>query len=86
MVKKNFCIYLYFYLYNNFKSLNSLHSSNIKDDGLKVIANALVNLKHFKSLDIGDCKLTDECVNHVREIVHRREHQNGKKSYYKVYL
>ena len=56
---------------------NSLHSSNLKDEGLKLLYYSLINNSNFKSLDIGDCKLTDKSVEFIREIIHRREHDNG---------
>ena len=56
---------------------NSLHSSNLKDEGLKLLYYSLINNSNFKSLDIGDCKLTDKSVEFIREIIHRREHDHG---------
>ena len=61
---------------------NSLHSSNLKDEGLKLLANSLSSHKHFRSLDIGDCQLTDKCVSSVREMIHRRDHQSGTYFYF----
>jgi hypothetical protein len=42
--------------------------------------NSLTSLKFFRSLDIGDCQLTDKCVGSIREIIHRKENQSGKKN------
>lgn len=54
-----------------------MHSSNLKDEGLKLLYYSLANNFSFKSLDIGDCGLTDKSVEYIREIIHRREHANG---------
>ena len=35
------------------------------------------SLKHFRSLDIGDCQLTDKCVGSIKEIIHKRDNQSG---------
>ena len=60
-----------------FEFLLSLHSSNLQDEGLKVLFYSMVNLKHFRSLDIGDCQLTDNSIIFIRELIHRREHTKG---------
>ena len=41
--------------------------------------NALTGLKYFRSLDIGDCQLTDASVGSIREILHKKDNQSGKK-------
>jgi hypothetical protein len=44
---------------------------------MKLVYYSVVNLKHFRSLDIGDCGLTDNSLVYVRELIHRRENSNG---------
>ena len=54
---------------------SSLHSSNLNDGGLRVLYYSLINNAHFRSLDIGDCGLSDESVPIVKEIILRKEHE-----------
>ena len=56
---------------------SSLHSSNLNDGGLRVLYYSLINNAHFRSLDIGDCGLSDESVPIVKEIILRKEHSKG---------
>ena len=64
--KRLICIYI-----------SSLHSSNLNDGGLRVLYYSLISNEHFRSLDIGDCDLSDESVPIIKEIMLRNEHSKG---------
>jgi hypothetical protein len=38
---------------------------------------SLINNENFRSLDIGDCQLTDDSVPVIKELIHRKEHSKG---------
>lgn len=47
-----------------------LYSSNLEDDGLKRFFESIINHKHIISLDLGDCKLTDNSVDCINSLIY----------------
>jgi hypothetical protein len=54
-----------------------LHSSILGDEGLRILYYSLLNNEHLRSLDIGDCDLTDKSVPVIKELIRRKEHPIG---------
>lgn len=61
----------------NYLDTLCLHSSNLNDNGLRVLYYSLINNGHLRSLDIGDCGLSDHSVPIIKELIRRKEHDKG---------
>jgi hypothetical protein len=42
----------------------------LEDDGLKRFFESIINHKHIISLDLGDCKLTDNSVDCINSLIY----------------
>ncbi len=57
-------------------SFYSLYSSNLGDDGLKLLYDSINSHKHIISIDLGDCKLTDKSVDSINSLIYIDDDNN----------